>query len=110
MRDQYGPSYVEPGVVRKGGGHSNAFYGVVQSSFFGDRLRTLIGGREIANHRPTDDNRDGVDEDFKTRKLLPQFGALVRVAPQVSLYGSYSKTFVPQRQQTGYRCLYCSPR
>jgi outer membrane receptor protein involved in Fe transport len=100
MRDQYGPNYVEPGVVRKGGGHSNAFYGVVQSSFFGDRLRTLIGGREITNHRPTDDNRDGIDEDFKTRKLLPQIGALVRVAPQVSLYGSYSRTFVPQRQQT----------
>ncbi len=100
LRDQYGPTYREPGVVRKGGGHSNAFYGVVQSSFFKDRLRTLIGGREIANHRPTDDNRDGIDEDFKTRKLLPQFGALVRVTPGLSLYGSFSKTFVPQRQQT----------
>jgi len=100
MRDQYGASYNEPGVIRKGGGHSNALYGVLQSSFFNDRLRTLVGGREIANHRPTDDNRDGKDEDFKTRKLLPQFGALVRVTPELSFYGSYSKTFVPQRQQT----------
>gem|GEM_PF-3466203 len=100
MRDQYGAAYNEPGVIRKGGGHSNAAYGVLQSSFFNDRLRTLVGGREIVNHRPVDDNRDGKDEDFKVRKLLPQFGALVRVMPELSLYGSVSKTFVPQRQQS----------
>jgi len=100
LRDQYGTSYNEPGVVRKGGGHSNSYYGVVQSSFFDDRLRTLVGGRQITNHRPTDDNRDGKDEDFQTRKILPQFGALVRVTPVLNLYGSVSKTFVPQRQQT----------
>jgi outer membrane receptor protein involved in Fe transport len=100
MRDQYGASYNEPGVVRKGGGHTNATYGVLQSSFLGDRLRTLVGGRRLVNHRPTDDNRDGKDEDFATTKALPQFGALVRLAPQVSLYGNISKTFVPQRQQS----------
>jgi outer membrane receptor protein involved in Fe transport len=86
--------------VRKGGAHSNAVYGVIQSSFFQDRLRTLAGGRTITNHRPIDDNRDGIDEDFATRKFLPQFGALVRLNPSLSLYGSYSRTFVPQRQQT----------
>lgn len=100
LRDQYGPGYNEPGVIRKGGGHSNSAYGVLQSSFFGDRLRTLVGGRRIVNHRPTDDNRDGKDEDFATTKVLPQFGALVRLAPPLSLYGSISKTFVPQRQQS----------
>ncbi len=100
LRDQYGATYTEPGVLRKGGGHSNSAYGVLQSSFFNDRLRTLIGGRRIVNHRPTDDNRDGKDEDFETAKALPQFGALVRVAPQLSLYGSISRTFVPQRQQS----------
>ncbi len=100
MRDQYGASYNEPGVVRKGGGHTNATYGVLQSAFFGDRLRTLVGGRRLVNHRPTDDNRDGKDEDFQTTKALPQFGALVRLTPQVSLYGNISKTFVPQRQQS----------
>jgi outer membrane receptor protein involved in Fe transport len=100
MRDQYGAGYTEPGVVRKGGGHNNAAYGVVQSSFFQDRLRTLIGGRQIASHRPADDNRDGIDEDFAQRKFLPQFGALVRVNPALSVYGSFSRTFVPQRQQT----------
>lgn len=100
MRDQYGANYHEPGVVRKGGAHSNSVYGVLQSSFFQDRLRTLIGGRQIENSRPTDDNRDGIDVDFKTRKLLPHYGALVRVTPALSLYGSFSKTFVPQRQQT----------
>jgi outer membrane receptor protein involved in Fe transport len=100
LRDQYGAGYVEPGVLRKGGAHSNSGYGVLQSSFFGDRLRTLAGGRHITNHRPVDDNRDGRDEDFKTSKLLPQFGALFRVTPQLSLYGSVSRTFVPQRQQT----------
>ncbi|MBL9189711.1 MAG: TonB-dependent receptor [Opitutaceae bacterium] len=100
LRDQYGAGYVEPGVVRKGGAHSNAGYGVLQSSFFGDRLRTLVGGRHITNHRPIDDNRDGRDEGFETSKFLPQLGALFRLTPEVSLYGSYSRTFVPQRQQT----------
>lgn len=100
LRDQYGAAYQEPGVVRKGGAHSNALYGVLQSAFFNDRLRTLIGGRGIENHRPTDDNRDGRDENFKTSKFLPQYGALFRVTPALSLYGSFSRTFVPQRQQT----------
>ncbi len=100
LRDQYGATYSEPGVVRKGGSHSNSFYGVVQSSFFADRVRTLAGARRISNLRPTDDNRDGIDEDFETSKLVPQFGALLRVIPALSLYGSFSKTFVPQRQQT----------
>jgi outer membrane receptor protein involved in Fe transport len=100
LRDQYGADYNEPGVVRKGGGHSNAFYGILQSSFFSDHLRTLVGARSITNHRPTDDNRDGRFEDFTTRKLLPHYGALVRVLPQLSLYGSYSRSFLPQRQQT----------
>jgi outer membrane receptor protein involved in Fe transport len=100
MRDQYGPTYTEPGVIRKGGAHSNSYYGVVQSSFLGDRLRTLVGGRHITNHRPTDDNRDGRDENFKVSRLVPQFGALFRLSPAVSLYASTSRTFVPQRQQT----------
>jgi outer membrane receptor protein involved in Fe transport len=100
MRDQYGASYNEPGVLRKGGGHANSIYGVLQSSFFADHLRTLVGGRAITNHRPTDDDRDGRDEDFKTSKILPQLAALVRVTPEISLYGSYSRTFVPQRQQS----------
>jgi outer membrane receptor protein involved in Fe transport len=100
LRDQYGASYQEPGVLRKGGAHSNALYGVLQSSFFQDRLRTLIGGRGIENNRPTDDNRDGRDENFTTKKFLPHYGALFRVTPALSLYGSFSRTFVPQRQQT----------
>lgn len=100
MRDQYGASYSEPGVVRKGGGHSNSLYGVLQSSFFQDRVRTLLGGRRVVNHRPADDNRDGIDEDFKVSKVLPHYALLVRVTPDVSVYGSFSRTFVPQRQQT----------
>ena len=100
LQNQYGPSYQEPAVIRKGGGHSNSYYGVIQSSFFNDRLRTLIGGRHITNNRPADDNRDGIDEEIATRKFLPHYGALVRLTPKLSLYGSFSRTFVPQRQQT----------
>lgn len=100
MRDQYGPEYNEPGVVRKGGGHSNAYYGVLQSSFFQDRLRTLVGGRQVTNYRPTDDDRNGIDQDFRIRKILPHYAALLRLTPTISLYGSFSRTFVPQRQQT----------
>ena len=50
--------------MRKGGAHSNSYYGVLQSSLFKDRVRTLVGGRHITNHRPTDDDRNGVDENF----------------------------------------------
>lgn len=100
MRDQYGPEYNEPGVVRKGGAHSNSYYGVLQSSFLDDRLRTLVGGRQVTNYRPTDDDRNGIDQDFRVRKFLPHYAALFRVTPAISLYGSFSRTFVPQRQQT----------
>ena len=100
LRDQYGADYNEPGVVRKGAGHSNAWYGILQSSFLNDRIRTLAGGRRITNHRPVDDNRDGRDEDFKISKALPHFAALVRLTPQLSIYGSVSRSFQPQRQQT----------
>ena len=100
LRDQYGSGYVEPGVLRKGGGHSNAWYGIVQSSFIGDRLRLLAGGRHITNNRPVDDNRDGRDENFKVAKALPHFAALFRFTPQLSVYGSISRSFQPQRQQT----------
>ncbi|MFM7750800.1 MAG: TonB-dependent receptor domain-containing protein, partial [Opitutaceae bacterium] len=100
LRDQYGAGYVEPGVLRKGGGHSNAWYGIVQSSFAGDRLRLLAGGRHITNNRPVDDNRDGRDENFKVAKALPHFAALFRLTPQLSVYGSMSRSFQPQRQQT----------
>lgn len=100
LRAQYGADYNEPGVVRKGGAHSNSYYGVLQSSFFADRVRTLVGGRHITNERPTDDDRNGQDENFVTRKLLPHYSALFRVNSKISLYGSYSRTFVPQRQQT----------
>ncbi len=100
LRDQYGAGYVEPGVLRKGGGHSNAWYGIIQSSFAGDRLRLLAGGRHITNNRPVDDNRDGRDENFKVAKALPHFAALFRLTPQLSVYGSMSRSFQPQRQQT----------
>jgi outer membrane receptor protein involved in Fe transport len=100
LQNQFGASYTEPGVIRKGGAHSNAYYGVLQSSFFNDRVRTLIGGRQITNYRPIDDDRNGIDQDFVTRKILPHYSALFRVTPQLSVYGSYSRTFVPQRQQT----------
>ena len=63
-------------------------------------LRLLAGGRHITNNRPIDDNRDGRDENFKIAKAMPHFAALVRVAPQVSVYGSFSRSFQPQRQQT----------
>lgn len=100
LREEYGATYHEPGVLRKGGPHTNAVFGVLQSSLFGDRLRPLVGARFVANHRPTDDNRDGRDEDFVSRKLLPHYAALVRLTPELSVYASRSATFVPQRQQT----------
>ena len=100
LREQYGPNYDEPGVVRKGGAHSNSHYSVLQSSFFGDRLRTLVGGRHVTHNRPVDDNRDGRDEEFRIRKALPHYALLFRATPALSVYGSYSRTFVPQRQQT----------
>lgn len=100
MREQYGAGYHEPGVVRKGGGHANAAYLVTQSSFLADRLRTLLGGRHLTNQRPTDDDRDGIERDHATSQLVPHYAALFRLTPRLSVYGSASRTFVPQRQQT----------
>ena len=85
-RDQSGPAYHNHGDVGKGGAHSHAFFGVAQSAFFHDRLRPLVGGREISNHRPT------TIAMASTRISSPAGScpalARSRVTPALNLYGS----------------------
>lgn len=86
LQSQFGANYTEPPTTKTPAPHSRSAYAVLQSSFFSDRLRTIVGGRTTENRlvNPV------------TRINSPQFAALGRITPWLSAYASYSKTFVPQ--------------
>ncbi len=99
-----GPTYGEKTLVNRvgerGGSHRNAVFGVLQSSFFNDRVRTLVGARQVWSHQPIATATPGVEADFLVKKSVPQTSLLVRLTPEISVYASASRTFVPQRQVT----------
>lgn len=86
LQAQYGPNYVSPGATYVPQPHRRSLYGVLQSSFLEDRLRTMVGARVTENRlvNPI------------TRTTTPQFGLLGRITPWLSAYASYSRTFLPQ--------------
>lgn len=104
IQQTQGPTYGETTLLdrlkAKGGGHRNNLFGVVQSGFFNDRLRTLIGARQVWSHQPVATSMPGVDTDFTVKKSVPQTSVLIRLTPEISIYASASRTFVPQRQVT----------
>jgi outer membrane receptor protein involved in Fe transport len=99
-----GPSYGEKTLLdrvgERGGGHRNSLFSVLQSGFFNDRVRTLVGARQVRSYQPIATATPGVEADFRVKKTVPQTSLLVRLTPEISVYASRSTTFVPQRQVT----------
>jgi outer membrane receptor protein involved in Fe transport len=104
IQQSQGPSYGEKTLVdrvgERGGAHRNALFGVLQSGFFNDRVRTLVGARQVTSYQPIATATPGVETDFRVKKTVPQTSLLVRLTPEISVYASRSTTFVPQRQVT----------
>ena len=104
IQQSQGPAYGGTSLLnrlsKKGGSHNNAVFGVLQSGFFNDRVRTLVGARHVTSKQPIATATPGVETDFVVKKSVPQASVLVRLTPEISLYASTSETFVPQRQVT----------
>ncbi len=104
LQQTQGPAYGDKTLLdrvgEKGGAHRNNLFGVLQSGFFNDRVRTLVGARQVWSHQPIASAVPGVDADYLVKKSVPQTSVLVRLTPQISVYASASSTFVPQRQVT----------
>jgi outer membrane receptor for ferric coprogen and ferric-rhodotorulic acid len=101
------PVVAEPAITYRTGSHNttsqSGLYTMLRSTL-GGRVTTVIGGRwtqfdararSIAPATPTD-WVPGAEAD---RVFTPYAGVVVDVTRDVSLYGSYSETFVPQTQQ-----------
>lgn len=86
LQSQFGPDYTVPGTTKTSLPANRSVFAVLQSSFFDDRLRSILGGRITENRLVTP----------HTRTSSPQFGLLGRITPWLSAYASYSRTFVPQ--------------
>jgi iron complex outermembrane receptor protein len=73
-----------------------SIYGSATFGFFDERLLMLLGLRHTATHCNLTNNLNkqtifnGI-----TNAFTPQFGALFKFIPGISLFGSYSESFVP---------------
>lgn len=60
-----------------------------------DRLLLLAGWRLTTTTSRLDDRVAARTERIDARKVTPQFGALYKINPQLSVYASYAESFVP---------------
>ena len=63
-----------------------------------DDLLLLAGLRYPAARAQLDDRLAGTTQPFSTHELTPQYGALLRLTPEWSLFASYARSFVPLAQ------------
>lgn len=102
------------GNYRKGSGEDSALYGVLNASFFDDRLIAIGGARynrtdsSGVNLLPTITGGAAVpDADYSATKTTPQFGVGFKVLPDVLLFASYSESFyVEERNLTLFNPAY----
>ncbi|WP_438481906.1 TonB-dependent siderophore receptor [Oleiharenicola lentus] len=90
------------GNLREGTGEESALYGVLNASFFDDRLIAIGGARYNKtkstgiNYLPTVAAVPGAtipDPDYEATKTTPQFGIGYKVRRDLLLFASYSESF-----------------
>jgi iron complex outermembrane receptor protein len=65
---------------------------------FDERLLLLAGWRLTDTESRSDNRLTAQTERFEARRVTPQFGALLRLSPQLSAFASYAESFVPGTQ------------
>ncbi|MEN9402028.1 MAG: Ferripyoverdine receptor precursor [Verrucomicrobiota bacterium] len=76
---------------------NDSYYGVMTGSAFDEKLHVLAGyGRYNVHSSPARNNITGTltSPDSARSANVPQFGALVRLTPEVSAFASYSESFL----------------
>ncbi|WP_150047079.1 TonB-dependent siderophore receptor [Methylomonas rhizoryzae] len=73
-----------------------SLYGGSTLGLFDDRLLILSGWRWTLTESQVSDRLSGIDQpSAAVNRVTPQYGALFKLTPQWSLFGSYSESFVP---------------
>lgn len=73
-----------------------AFYAGVTAGFFQDRLTALAGLRRTSTSSQTNNLLTNVvGPEFVTKRNTPQIGAMFKLTRAVSVFASYSESFVP---------------
>lgn len=71
-------------------------YGGSTIGFFDDRLLVLTGWRWTSTDSQFADNLAQQSEpESKVSRVTPQYGLLYKLTPQLSMFGTYSESFVP---------------
>lgn len=71
-------------------------YGGSTFGFFDDRLLVLTGWRWTSTDSQFTNNLEQQSEpESKVSKVTPQYGLLYKLTPQISMFGTYSESFVP---------------
>ena len=75
-----------------------SLYAGATLGLFDDRLLLLAGWRTTSSENELIDHLTGSSQTLSARKVTPQFGALYKINPQVSVFASYAESFVPGQQ------------
>jgi iron complex outermembrane recepter protein len=76
-------------------GRARAGYGILNTSFFQDRLMTIVGARyNKVDSQATNLINQTVAPKFEANKTTPQLGVGYKVTDDLMVYGSYSESFV----------------
>lgn len=72
-----------------------SLYAGATLGLFEDRLLLLGGWRVTSTDTKLIRRTDQATDRIEARKLTPQFGALYKFGPQLTVFGSYAESFVP---------------
>lgn len=76
-----------------------SIYGGSTFGFFDDRLLVLAGWRRTSTQSRLTNHLSGQSQAaISASAVTPQYGLLYKLAPELSLFGSYAKSFVPGTQ------------
>jgi iron complex outermembrane receptor protein len=79
--------------------HDSSVYGGTTFGFLGDRLLVLAGWRRTWTESQLTNNLSGQsDPRISDSAITPQYGALYKLTPGVSVFASYAESFVPGSQ------------
>ena len=79
-------------------GRDRSAYAGSTFGFFDERLLLLAGWRITSTRTDLEDRLALRSDRIEARRTTPQFGVLYRVHPELSVFGSYAKSFVPGTQ------------
>ncbi len=79
-------------------GRDRSLYAGSTFGFFDDRLLVLGGWRVTSTRTHLEDRLAQRSDALEARQTTPQYGLLYRIHPELAVFGSYARSFVPGTQ------------